>query len=36
MGGDPGDPSPSNWRMRVYGKDEAPFTLDLAGLLAMP
>jgi len=36
MGGDPGDPSPGNWRLRVYGEVGSPFTLDLAGLLAMP
>jgi hypothetical protein len=36
MGGDPGDPSPGNWRLDVHGEVESPFTLDMAGLLAMP
>ncbi len=35
MGGEPGEPSPSAFRLRVHGEVEAPFTLDLAGLLAM-
>jgi hypothetical protein len=36
MGGDEGDPSPGNWRLQVHGEVESPFTLDFAGLLAMP
>jgi DMSO/TMAO reductase YedYZ molybdopterin-dependent catalytic subunit len=36
MGGDPGDPSPSAFRLKVYGEVDAPFELDFAGLLAMP
>lgn len=36
MGGSEGDPSPGNWRLKVYGEVEAPFTLDFAQLLAMP
>jgi DMSO/TMAO reductase YedYZ molybdopterin-dependent catalytic subunit len=36
MGGDEGDPSPSGWRLEVHGEVESPFTLDIAGLLAMP
>ena len=36
MGGTPGDPSPGNWRLQVYGEVEQPFTLDFAQLLAMP
>lgn len=36
MGGDAGDPSPGEFRLRVHGEVENPFTLDFAGLLAMP
>jgi len=36
MGGEEGDPSPGNWRLQVHGEVESPFTLDFAGLLAMP
>jgi hypothetical protein len=36
MGGDEGDPSPGNWRLRVHGEVENPFTIDFAQLLAMP
>jgi DMSO/TMAO reductase YedYZ molybdopterin-dependent catalytic subunit len=36
MGGDEGDPSPGNWHLQVHGEVESPFTLDFAGLLAMP
>jgi len=36
MGGQEGDPSPGNWRLRVYGEVDRPFELDLGGLLAMP
>lgn len=35
MGGDPGDPSTSAFRLKVYGEVEAPFELDWAGLTAM-
>jgi hypothetical protein len=36
MGGDEGDPSPGGFRLEVHGEVENPFTLDFAGLLAMP
>ena len=36
MGGDPGDPSPSAFRLKVYGEVEAPVDLDFAALLALP
>ena len=36
MGGDPGDPSPANFKLRVHGEVEAPFELDFIGLLALP
>jgi len=36
MGGEPGDPNPSNYRLRVHGAVEAPFELTLAELLALP
>jgi DMSO/TMAO reductase YedYZ molybdopterin-dependent catalytic subunit len=36
MGGDEGDPSPGGWRLQVHGEVDNPFTLDFAGLLAMP
>jgi DMSO/TMAO reductase YedYZ molybdopterin-dependent catalytic subunit len=36
MGGVPGDPSPSNFRLRVYGEVESEFTFTFAELLAMP
>jgi DMSO/TMAO reductase YedYZ molybdopterin-dependent catalytic subunit len=36
MGGEEGDPSPGNWRLRVHGEVENPLVLDFAGLLAMP
>jgi DMSO/TMAO reductase YedYZ molybdopterin-dependent catalytic subunit len=36
MGGDEGDPSPGGWRLQVHGEAENPFTIDFAGLLAMP
>jgi DMSO/TMAO reductase YedYZ molybdopterin-dependent catalytic subunit len=36
MGGTPGDPSPGNFRLRVHGAVEAPFTIDLAELLRLP
>ncbi|HEY4105752.1 MAG TPA: molybdopterin-dependent oxidoreductase [Polyangiaceae bacterium] len=36
MGGEPGDPSPSAYRLRVHGAVEAPFELTCAELLALP
>jgi DMSO/TMAO reductase YedYZ molybdopterin-dependent catalytic subunit len=36
MGGDEGDPSPSNFRLEVHGEVANPFTIDFAALLAMP
>src|SRR5262249_16786304 len=36
MGGDEGDPSPGNWRLKVHGEVESPFTLSFAEMLAMP
>jgi DMSO/TMAO reductase YedYZ molybdopterin-dependent catalytic subunit len=36
MGGDEGDPSPGDYRLQVHGEVEQPFTIDFAGLLAMP
>ena len=36
MGGTEGDPSPGAFRLQVHGEVEQPFTLDFAGLLAMP
>ncbi len=36
MGGEPGDPNPSNFRLRVHGAVEAPFELTLAELMAQP
>lgn len=36
MGGDPGDPSPSAFRLKVHGEVERPFEVDFAELLAMP
>jgi DMSO/TMAO reductase YedYZ molybdopterin-dependent catalytic subunit len=36
MGGTVGDPSPGNFRLKVYGEVEQPFTMDFAELLAMP
>jgi hypothetical protein len=36
MGGVEGDPSPSGWKLRVYGEVEQPFTIDFAELLKMP
>jgi hypothetical protein len=35
MGGTVGDPSPGNFRLKVYGEVEHPFTMDFAELLAM-
>lgn len=36
MGGDPGDPSPASFKLKVHGEVAAPFELDFAGLLALP
>jgi len=36
MGGEPGDPSPGAYRLRVHGEVEAPFELTFAELLALP
>jgi DMSO/TMAO reductase YedYZ molybdopterin-dependent catalytic subunit len=36
MGGEPGDPSPGAYRLRVHGEVEAPFELSFAELLAVP
>ncbi|MCA9714103.1 MAG: molybdopterin-dependent oxidoreductase [Myxococcales bacterium] len=36
MGGVPGSPSPSDFRLRVHGEVRRPFELDFKELLAMP
>jgi DMSO/TMAO reductase YedYZ molybdopterin-dependent catalytic subunit len=36
MGGQPGDPSPRSWQLKVYGEVERPFTLGFSELLALP
>jgi DMSO/TMAO reductase YedYZ molybdopterin-dependent catalytic subunit len=36
MGGEQGDPSPSNYRLRVHGEVGKALDLDFAALLAMP
>jgi DMSO/TMAO reductase YedYZ molybdopterin-dependent catalytic subunit len=36
MGGEPGDPSPGAYRLRVHGAVEAPFELGFSELLALP
>lgn len=36
MGGEPGNPSPSAFRLKVHGEVESPFELDFAGLLELP
>jgi DMSO/TMAO reductase YedYZ molybdopterin-dependent catalytic subunit len=36
MGGDPGDPSPASFKLKVHGEVDAPLELDFAALLAMP
>lgn len=36
MGGDPGDPSPANFRLRVHGEVDSPLDLDFAALTALP
>jgi DMSO/TMAO reductase YedYZ molybdopterin-dependent catalytic subunit len=35
MGGEPGEPSPSAFRLRVHGEVETPFEIDFAELAAM-
>ncbi|MFT3766970.1 MAG: molybdopterin-dependent oxidoreductase [Minicystis sp.] len=36
MGGDPGDPNPGAFRLRVHGEVESPLDVDFAALNAMP
>jgi DMSO/TMAO reductase YedYZ molybdopterin-dependent catalytic subunit len=36
MGGTPGDPQPSRFRLRVHGEVKNPFEIDYRELLAMP
>ncbi len=36
MGGQPGDPSPSNFKLRVHGEVEQPFEVGFAELLKLP
>jgi len=36
MGGDPGDPNPAAFRLRVHGDVESPLDVDFAALTAMP
>ena len=36
MGGDPGDPNPASFRLRVHGEVDNPLDIDFAALLAMP
>lgn len=36
MGGEEGDPNPAVFSLKVYGECDAPFTVDFAGLLALP
>lgn len=36
MGGDPGDPDPKSFRLRVHGEVDAPMDVDFAALTAMP
>jgi DMSO/TMAO reductase YedYZ molybdopterin-dependent catalytic subunit len=36
MGGDPGDPSPASFRLRVHGEVDNPLDLDFAALTALP
>jgi DMSO/TMAO reductase YedYZ molybdopterin-dependent catalytic subunit len=35
MGGEPGDPNPARFRLRVHGEVERPFSLDFAELLRL-
>lgn len=36
MGGDPGDPSPASFKLKISGEVDAPFEIDFQQLLAMP
>jgi DMSO/TMAO reductase YedYZ molybdopterin-dependent catalytic subunit len=36
MGGEPGDPNPSRYRLKLHGEVEAPFEVDFAELLRLP
>jgi DMSO/TMAO reductase YedYZ molybdopterin-dependent catalytic subunit len=36
MGGDPGDPDPASFRLKVHGEVESPLDLDFKALLALP
>jgi DMSO/TMAO reductase YedYZ molybdopterin-dependent catalytic subunit len=36
MGGQPGDPNVSNFRLKIHGEVEAPYELDFAALQALP
>jgi DMSO/TMAO reductase YedYZ molybdopterin-dependent catalytic subunit len=36
MGGTPGDPSKSKYRLRIHGAVSQPFEVDLRGLLSLP
>lgn len=36
MGGEPGDPNPAKYRLRIHGEVERPFDLDFAALLKEP
>src|SRR6266545_7048625 len=36
MGGEDGDPSPGNFRLRVHGEVESPFELTFKKLLELP
>ncbi|HWE31305.1 MAG TPA: molybdopterin-dependent oxidoreductase, partial [Polyangia bacterium] len=36
MGGFPGDPDPSAFRLQLHGEVERPLTIDFAKLLALP
>lgn len=36
MGGEPGDPSTKNFRLKISGEVEHPYTIDFASLVALP
>ena len=36
MGGEPGNPSPGSFKLKVYGDVDRPMEVDFAALLAMP
>jgi DMSO/TMAO reductase YedYZ molybdopterin-dependent catalytic subunit len=36
MGGDPGDPNPAAFRLRIWGEVETPLDVDFTALTAMP